>query len=245
MLAGAPPDFEPPAGLRLRKVPVRSTSAQQRRAAGFSAANTELLASLSEDYQVDRGWIEAALAVSADVTCGPVVVGDDAGYWERAAWMWEYAHLVGADPAGPIEKGARAWIPAGNAVYRRAALPPRALADASSEMEAHRNLSAAGLSFARDPNLRALYRPPSPGRFLADRRRWSRLGALERPSVLRALALPPVLLLRQARHWIGRGGWRLRFLLALPTFVVFACAQSLGELEAVIAVLRGADEVEH
>ncbi len=246
LLVGVPPGFKAPEGLTVRMIPAPPLSSpQQRRAIGLVAGRAELLASVSEDYQVDRQWIEAALRVSADVTCGPVVVADAAGYWERAAWMWEYAHLADAEQSGPIRGAEKEWIPAGNVVYRRAALPPEAFAAANSEMEAHRNLSAAGLTFARDPRLRARYQPPSPARFLADRRRWSRLGALDRPSVMRALALPPVLLLRQARHWLGRRGWRLRFLLALPTFVVFALAQSLGELEAIFSPGGGAVEVRH
>jgi len=239
-LVGATPDFPAPEGLSIRMLPAPLfASAQQRRAIGVEAARSDLVASLSEDYRIDRAWIEAALSASADVTCGPVVVDDQAGYWERAAWMWEYAHLAGVEQTGSIPGAEKEWIPAGNVVYRRAALPPEAFAAATSEMEAHRNLSAVGLTFARDPRLRARYQPPSPGRFLADRRRWSRLGALDRPSVLRALALPPVLLWRQARHWLGRSGWRLRFLAALPTFVVFALAQSLGELEAVFSRAGG------
>jgi len=237
LVVGAPAHARASSGPSVRWIDAPlGASPQSKRLEGFRAAGSERIASLSEDYQVTAAWLEAACTASFDVTSGPVEVAADAGYFDRAAWMWEYAHLPGPEQAGPIEGAERAWVPAGNVVYRREALPLADIAGAASEMEAHQALAAAGLSFGRDPSLRAQYSPPSLGRFLADRRRWSRESARKRPSLLRALALPPVLLLRQLRHWAGRSGWRLRFVLSIPTFVVFACVQALGELEAALGL---------
>ena len=235
LLVGASADAG--AGIRRIEAPSDATP-QQMRALGFAAAGAERVASLSEDYSITPAWMEAALATVADVTCGPVTVSDQAGYFDRAMWMWEYAHLPDLDQRGAIEGDGCAWIPAGNVVYLRDRMPLELLTDAASEVEVHRTLATAGLSFLREPAMRVEYCPPRLRQFLSDRRRWSRLGAQDRPSLLRALALPPVLLLRQGKHWIGRRGWRLRFLSAIPTFVIFSLAQALGEFDAVLGWRR-------
>ncbi len=212
----------PDEGLRLRLIESPpAASPQSRRALGIAAAESDLIASLSEDYHVDASWVQAALAVTAAVAWGPVDPPSGAGYFERAAWLWEYSHLPNAGPA---------WIPAGNVVYQREALPPGLLARAASEMEAHARLADAGLRFDRLESLRAVYQPPGLAGFLADRRRWSRQGSRGRASPWRALALTPVLLWRQLRR-LGT----LPFAPALPAFLLFALAQTLGELDAVFS----------
>ncbi|MBI1356205.1 MAG: hypothetical protein GC160_17830 [Acidobacteria bacterium] len=231
-------------GLRARFVPAEpGASAQRQRAQGLAASRAELAASVSEDYIVDAAWLAAARSAEADVTCGPVTPPAGAGWAARAAWMWEYAHLPAAEAAGPIAAREAAWIPAGNVVYRRAALPLDELAAAASEIEAHGALAARGLRFVRDPRLRAGYRPPSPAAFLRDRKRWSaewaRRAGRSRPiAVAAALALPLVLPARQARWWLPRPGWRLRFAAALPAFLAFSVAQALGELSVALGPRR-------
>ena len=230
-------------GLRLRRLsPKPGASPQQLRAQGLAAARAERVASLSEDYEADAAWLAAAGAVTADVSSGPVLSADGAGWAERAAWMWEYAHLPPGRTGGALTADEAAWIPAGNVVYRRDAVPLDELS-AASEIEAHRALAAQGRSFEHAPRLMVRYRAPSLRRFLRDRRRWSAqwaagVGRRGLAGALLAVALPAALLARQAAWWLRRPGWRLRFLAALPAFALFCGAQTLGELDAVVGVRR-------
>lgn len=231
-----------PEWVRYLAAPPRTPYASLR-AAGLSAASAPLAAVLSEDYTVDAAWLEHALkAGGADVTAGLTLPPSKGGLAARAAWLWEYAHLASPMHAGPLRRGEAALAPAGNVIYRRDRIDPKAFEDARSEMEYHRRMFDSGLKFSRDPDLVAEYGPPHLRRFVRHRARWSeawaraRAKGMSRPGRWAAAAsrllLPPLLLARFAVRILRKPRYWLTSLAGLPLFVVFACAQAYGEARA-------------
>ena len=214
------------------------------RAAGLSAAEAPSVAMLSEDYTVDERWLSRALRGNseADVIAGVTLPPPGAGPAARAAWLWEYAHLASPMPAGRLDARCAALTPGGNVIYRRAMVDPGILRAANHEIDYHRKLFSKGLCFVRDPDLAAIYNPPTFGDFLRHRALWSANWARPRAQSLSAgrrwtaaasrAALPPLLLGRFALRLAGKPkSWPLA-LAGLPLFAAFACAQAYGEARA-------------
>ena len=232
-----------PEGVRLHRV-AGWPSRPRLRAAAMEAATGDAVAVLNEDYTVGDGWTSAVRETArhgAEVVCGEVDPPAGVGAARRAAYLWEYAHLLGAHEGQLSDEEAR-WVPAGCVVYRGRARDAVLLAGAGSELDYHRAMANAGIQFFRDRSLRVVYHPPGLGRFLRNRKRWSyewvkgRMHASPpRSRVAAALLRTPLPALLLAR--IGLRLVRLpRFwgvaLVSLPLFAAFAAAQTVGEMEA-------------
>jgi hypothetical protein len=213
------------------------------RAAGLSAAGAPRVAILSEDYTVDRAWLERALgAVDVDVTAGPTAPPPNASLASRAAWLWEYAHVAPDLPAGILGGDDATQVPAGNVVYLKERVQPEILSSSDDELEYHRRLHVSGVTFRRDPKMIAVYHPPPLVQFLRDRAAWSASWARHRArrmsrgerrlAVAGRVFLPPLLLARFAVRVARQPGRWLTCVAALPLFVAFACAQAYGEARA-------------
>ena len=219
------------------------TSYAALRAAGLAAAGSPRVAMLSEDYTVDGRWLARALAESnADVAAGVTLPPPGASVAAKAAWLWEYAHLVPPLSPGPLGRGEAILAPGGNAVYRRERVDPEILRAAGHELEYHRQLYDGGLRFERDSAMAAVYHPPSLGEFLRDRARWSANwaqpkakglgGAARWIAAASRAALPPLLLGRFALRVAGKPQSWASAAAGLPLFAAFACAQAYGEASA-------------
>jgi hypothetical protein len=120
------------------------------------------------------------------------------------------------------------------------ALDTDAIAAARSEMEYHQAMFDGGRSFYRDPGLRVRYMPPGRGFLFGRRRRsceWARSRSASMPLPLSWLtgssriALPMVLLGRFVVRAAARPPYWLRALAALPVVLLFAAAETLGEMQ--------------
>lgn len=239
--AAAPGPAERP-GMTLHRLDGKPTR-MALRAAGIAAAQGDAVAVLNEDYTVAPGWLEAVRA-SADpgveVVCGEVDPPDGAGLATRAAYLWEYSHLLPPAPQGRLHADQARWIPAGCAVYRGRAREAKRFRDSPNELECHARMAADGIAFCRDARLRTVYNPPPLSEFLAARRSWSREWA--RRDVppgpvewLRLAALGPLLFARTVARVASRPAWLVTCVLAAPLFAAFAAMQVLGELDALLA----------
>ncbi len=230
--------------VQVQQVPGRPTRAQLR-AAGLRAAQANAVAVLNEDYQVAPGWLEAVRASAgpgSEVVCGQVDPPSGAGLAARAAYLWEYSHLLPPLRSGVLPPEEARWVPAGCVIYRGRARNADWLARAPSELDYHQAMAEAGVEFRREPSIRVSYHPPPWRAFLADRRRWSHDGALSRfgarPALSRfltavsRLALGPLLLARLAVRIAPKPRLWLPCLLATPLFAAFAAAETVGEVAA-------------
>ncbi len=215
-------------------------STPRMRAEGLRLVSGTWAAVLSEDYRVGDDWAEAVVSEreQRDVLVGEVMPPDK-GIFAGAAYLWEYVHIAPPAAAGELTRLQVRWAPAGAVVYRINALDIDSIAAARSEMEYHEALFDAGRTFYRDPRMRVRYAPPV-REFLPDRvrrsREWarSRSASMSLPSRCVAgsfrIALPIVLLSRfgvraavRPRYWFGA-------LATLPYALLFAGAETLGEL---------------
>ena len=237
-----------PAQERLTVHAVRGeTTRTALRAAGFAAAQGEAIAVLNEDYTVPPDWLAAVRSSarhSADVVCGEVRSPPGSSLASRAAYLWEYSHLLPPSRTGELPPAEARWIPAGCAVYRGRARDARWLQDAAGELAYHAAMADTGVKFHRDTSLFVYYNPPPLGRFLNDRRRWSREWAQSEirknpprsgvGAALSRLALFPVLLGRLAVRVARRPKLWITWVLATPLFLAFAWVQTAGEFSAYI-----------
>jgi hypothetical protein len=196
---------------------------------------------MAEDYRIGAGWAEAVLSQSEqlDVLAGEVLPPDK-GWFAGAAYLWEYVHVAPPAPAGELTREQARWAPAGAVVYRRSALDVDLIAAARSEMEYHEALFDSGRRFYRDPGMQVRFAPPVHG-FLSDRmrrsREWARLRSASMSFPARVLVaasrigLPIVLLGRFAVRAVVRPRYWMRALTALPFALLFAGAETLGEIE--------------
>lgn len=226
---------------RLRVVAAEATwSSPRLRAQGLLSVSGSWAAVLSEDYCVGNDWAEAAVSPRErrDVLVGEVMPPHK-GFFAGAAYLWEYLHVAPPAAAGELTREQARWAPAGAVVYRMSALNIEAIAAARSEMEYHQALFDAGRSFHRDPRMKVRYAPPVHG-FLSVRvrrsREWARLrsASMSLPSRCLAgstrIALPIVLLGRFIVRAALRPRYWVRALTALPAALLFAGAETLGEL---------------
>lgn len=210
------------------------------RAEGLRGVSGAWAAVLSEDYRVGEDWAQAVTSPpeKQDVLVG-AVAPPRRGYFAYAAYLWEYLHVASPTVAGALNREQARWAPAGAVVYRVRALDIDLMAAAQSEMGYHAALFDAGKRFYRDPRLQVRYTPPV-GEFLSDRARrsqeWARLRSASMSTPLRRLvglsrlALPLVLCGRFAVRAAVRPRYWPRALTALPLVLLFACAETLGEL---------------
>jgi hypothetical protein len=214
-------------------------STPELRAAGLSAARCKRRAMLSEDYTLDPSWLDAAITNRTGVTAGVVEPPPGASWTTRAIYLWEYSHAAPPQREGALGEAEARLAPAGCVVYGAGAADPAELAGSASELDYHAAMFRRGVAFQRDAALRAVYHPPPLGTFVRDRRRWSRewararsrgkSGGARAAAALSRLLLPALLLLRLARNVAARPRWAATAVTALPLYVVFACAQALGE----------------
>lgn len=226
---------------RLRVVAAEATwSTPRMRAQGLLGVSRTWAAVLSEDYRVGDDWAEAVVSQRErrDVLVGEVMPPRK-GFFAGAAYLWEYLQVAPPAMAGELTREQARWAPAGAVVYRMSALDIESIAAARSEMEYHQALFDAGRSFHRDPRMKVRYAPLVHG-FLSGRVRrsqeWARLrsASLSLPSRCLAgssrIALPIVLLGRFIVRAASRPRYWVRALTALPAALLFAGAETLGEL---------------
>lgn len=215
-------------------------SLQRMRAEGLRRVSGAWAAVLSEDYRVGDDWAQALISQTErqDVLVGEVMP-PHGEFFACAAYLWEYLHVAPPAAAGALTREQARLAPAGAVVYRMQALVVDALAAAHSEMDFHASLFDAGKRFFRDPRMQLRYAPPVPG-FLADRMRRSREWAqsrsasqsptLRRLAGLSRIALPVVLVSRFAVRAAVSPRYWLRALTAVPFVLLFAGAETVGEL---------------
>ena len=216
-------------------------SLPRMRAEGLRRVSGTRAAVISEDYRVDDDWAGAALSAreQEEVLVGEVVP-PESSWFAAAAYLWEYIHVAPPAAPGELTREQARWAPAGAVVYPMNGLDIELIAAARSEMEYHAALFDGGTRFRRDPAMKLRF-APSVDDFLSARmqrsREWARLRSapMSRPSRwhvgLSRLGLPMVLVGRFAaraalrpRHWV-------RALAALPFALLFAGAETLGELQ--------------
>lgn len=227
---------------RLRTIAGKAEWSMPRlRAEGLRAVSRSWAAVLSEEYRVGADWAQAVLAEreQPDILVGEVL-SPGAGYFAKAAYLWEYLQIAPPAAPGRLTRKQARWAPAGAVAYRTVKLDTCLIANAHSEMEYHQAMFDCGRRFFRDPGVRVRYAPPGRG-FLFDRRRRSCQWARSRSESLSAplrwltgasrIALPAVLLGRFATRALARPRYALRALAALPAALLFAVAETLGEIE--------------
>ncbi len=211
-----------------------------RRAAAMRAARAGRVAMIHENYVLDAAWVEAAGRAAAGVVCGEVAAPAAAGLLAQACFLWEYSHLTPPLKFGELDQADARMIAAGNVVYDLAQVGPEDLENASSELEYHEQLYRRGLTFCRDPALRAVYPPPAVAEFVKERYGWSvdwvrrHRGGMSPPqrwlAAIGRVGLAPLLLARFFRRMASRPRlWGLAAA-ASPLFVVLAVTQSLAEI---------------
>jgi hypothetical protein len=187
-------------------------SEHQMRLIGRRVAKADKVAVVGDRYEVQPGWMQAAIATGPGGIVGCIDAPATLSAVGWAIYLAEYSHVAAPMPA------ASASMPMGNVVYR----------------------NGAG-RFRHDPGLLVTFaRPPRLMEYVAQRfdssRAWAEensrdwngsrriLGALSR------FALPALLLWRRSRNVFFRRRHRARLLLALPYLLVFGVIEAAGEM---------------
>lgn len=203
----------------------------QRRVEGLRRAQADRVAVLNENYGVDADWLQAATAAQEDdVVVGTVAPPADGSFLGLCEYLWEYSHL----PDSVESRRDATLAPAGNVIYRKAAVDPDVLEASSSELEYHGRMFDAGLRFRYSPELKASFSASPLEVFLKDRARWSREWARAHPQGLfgglARLTLPLFLPARFGRNIARKPRYWAAALAGLPLFVLFALVQTFAEL---------------
>ncbi|MDA1235282.1 MAG: hypothetical protein O3A53_10815 [Acidobacteria bacterium] len=216
-------------------------SIPRMRAEGLRGVSATWAAVLGEDYRVGADWAEAAVSdrEQEDVLVGEVIP-PDRGLFAGAIYLWEYLHVAPPAAAGELTREQARWAPAGAVVYQTNGLDIDLIAAARSEMEYHAALFDAGSRFRRDPEMQVRY-APAVDDFLSDRVRrskeWARLRAASMSLPSRWLVgssrigLPIVLVGRFVARAALRPRYLVRALTAFPFTLLFAGAESVGEMQ--------------
>jgi hypothetical protein len=208
-------------------------------AAGLRGSSAPAVVFTIGQVIVPPEWTRALLGglELADGAGGPMLLADAAGPVDWAVFYLRYsAFLPGQLPNGIVS----GEIAGDNAAYRRAALDQHSesLAEGFWEVDFHQRLRRSGgrLTARRDAAVRFEHSAPLPAMLRHRFEHGRHFGAqrVEHGSstarvALAAPVVPLVLALRAARRVVREPGYRLRFLAALPIFLVLAAAWSAGE----------------
>jgi hypothetical protein len=224
----------------VRMLPVgRLTTIPAMRALAFRAARAPAIAVIEDHILVPAGWgrdLLDALAEGHQVVGGSIENAATARLVDRAAFLCEYSHLLGAETA------VAGTLAGNNVVYRRCLLEQYAatVAEGRWEDRLHTVLLRDGVPLVYRPGIRVRHKMHYRlHEYLSQRFLYSRAyagaKAIGMPVLARALtsiatlALPPVLLTRIVRRMAAARRHASELAAALPLLVLFVCAWAAGE----------------
>ena len=225
-----------------------ATSIPELRSLAISRARAPAVAVIEDHVIVPRDWgrrMLAALADGADAVGGSVYNGATSTILDRSAFLCEYAPVIRPLPSGPAAR-----ITGNNVVYRRAALERYREACAGQWEDAlHAAMRRDGRRIECRPEIAVEHRQRVRfADYVAQRFLYSRSyagaravasGPLQRLAMaVASLTLPPLLLVRIARH-ARRAQQTGDFIRGLPLLMVFTAVWAAGEA---VGWLRGAGD---